>query len=149
MENVTAQILEAIPHRPPMLLVDELVERSESSIHCRKTFRAEEHFVQGHYPGNAIVPGVILCECGMQAGAVLLSSLVEPDPGKVPVATRMNNVKFKRVVRPGDTVDVEVELKERLQDAFFLSAKVSCEGKVAARLDFACAMAAVEAESST
>ncbi len=144
MNAIAAEILDAIPHRPPMLLVDELVDRTDSTIHCRKTFHADEHFVQGHYPGNKIVPGVILCECGMQTGAVLLSSLVEPDSAKVPVATRMKDVKFKKVIRPGDTVDIEVELFEKIGGAFFLKAKVSCEGKVAARFEFACTMAVVE-----
>jgi 3-hydroxyacyl-[acyl-carrier-protein] dehydratase len=148
MAEVANEILDAIPHRPPMLLVDELVERSDVAIHCRKTFHADEHFVQGHYPGNAIVPGVILCECGMQTGAILLSALVAADATKVPVATRMNDVKFKRVVRPGDTVDIEVDLVEKMGDAFFLKAKVSCAGKVAARFEFACAMAAVEPANS-
>ena len=144
MNTVANDILDAIPHRPPMLLIDELVMRTGSTIHCRKTFRDDEYFVQGHYPGNAIVPGVILCECGMQAGAVLLSALVEGGTYKVPVATRLNEVKFKKVIRPGDTVDIEVELMEKMAEAFFLKAKVSLAGKIAARFEFACTLAAVE-----
>ena len=139
------QIRAAIPHRPPMLLVDEILEQSGDRIVCRKTFRPDEHFVQGHYPGNAIVPGVILCECAMQTGAVLLASSIEPAAGQVPVATRMNDVKFKRVVRPGETVEIEVQLIETLASAFFLTGKVACGGKLAARLEFACALAAVPA----
>lgn len=130
----------AIPHRPPMLLVDEIVERADSSILCRKTFRADEFFFQGHYPDQPIVPGVILCEASMQAGAILLSQHVQQGTG-VPVATRLNDVKFKRMIQPGETVDLEVTLTERLADAFFLTAKVKCEGKLAARLDFACTIA--------
>lgn len=127
-----------------MLLVDKIVEQDDQHIVCTKAFHANEHFVQGHYPNQPIVPGVILCEVGMQAGAVLLAQHAGDSTGKVPVATRMNNVKFKRVVRPGDTVKVDVTLNERLADAFFLTAKITCEGKLAARLDFACALAAVE-----
>lgn len=139
------EILAAIPHRPPMLLIDEIVEHDGDKMVCRKSFHADEHFVQGHYPGNAIVPGIVLCECAMQAGAVLLSTKAAPAEGEVPVATRMNDVKFKRVVRPGDTVDIEVTLNEQLASAFFLTGKVTLGGKLAARLDFACAMAAVPA----
>ena len=62
-------------------------------------------------------------------------------PPRVPVATRMNDVRFKRMVRPGETIDLEVELVERLADAFFLKAKVSVAGAVAARFEFACTLA--------
>ena len=128
-----------IPHRGPMLLVDEVVQRDQQTILCRKTFRPDEHFFQGHYPGFPLVPGVILCEAAMQAGAILLAAWMQEGQG-VPVATRMNDVRFKRMVRPGETVEMEVRLNERLADAFFLQATVRCEGKVAARFDFACTM---------
>jgi 3-hydroxyacyl-[acyl-carrier-protein] dehydratase len=55
----------------------------------------------------------------------------------------MNDVRFKQMVRPGDTIDIEVELVERLADAFFLRAKILCRGKVAVRFEFACALATV------
>lgn len=138
---MTPEILNAIPHRPPMLLVDEVVEQGEDTILCRKTFRKDEFFFQGHYPDEPIVPGVILCESAMQAGAILLSKFVQDGSG-VPVATRLNDVKFKNMVRPGDTIDMAVKLNERLSDAFFMQAKVTCDGKVAVRFDFACTMAA-------
>ncbi len=91
-----------------------------------------------------MVPGVILCECGMQAGAILLARHVEKESdGGVPVATRLNDVRLKRMVRPGETIEMHVTLNERVANAFFLTAKVLCEGKVAVRFDFACAMAKV------
>jgi len=133
------QILAAIPHRPPMLLVDEVIEWEEEHIVCQKTFLADEFFFQGHYPDYPLVPGVILCEAAMQAGAVLLSRYATA--GGVPVAGRLNDVKFKRMVRPGDTVQLDVTLDERMGDAFFLSAKVLCEGKPAATLSFAVTVA--------
>lgn len=139
-----AEIEAAIPHRPPMLLVDEVVEREENRIVCRKTFRDDEYFFQGHYPNQPIVPGVILCEAAMQAGAVLLSQHMPADGSGVPVATRMNNVKFRRVTRPGETIEMEVELTERLADAFFMQAKVTCAGKACVRFDFACTVAPAE-----
>jgi 3-hydroxyacyl-[acyl-carrier-protein] dehydratase len=139
--DMSTQITAAIPHRPPMLLVDEVIEQSENAIACSKTFREDEFFFQGHYPGQPIVPGVILCEAAMQAGAVLLSKFVEDGAG-VPVATRLNDVKFKKIVRPGDTIRMEVTLKERLAEAFFLQARVLCNEKLSVRFDFACTMAA-------
>ena len=107
--------------------------RSRSS--ARKTFQPDEWFFQGHYPDYPLVPGVILCEAAMQAGAVLLSKHMTGDG--VPVAGRLNDVKFKRMIRPGDTMLLDVTLDERMGDAFFLSAKVTCDGKPAVTLSFA------------
>lgn len=123
-----------------MLLLDEIVEQTQDSIICRKTFRENEFFFQGHYPDFPIVPGVILCESAMQAGAVLLSSQLNGHRG-VPVATRMNDVKFRKMVLPGDTVEIHVDLTERLADAFFLKAKAMSGSDVVVRFEFACTLA--------
>ncbi|MFP6750912.1 MAG: 3-hydroxyacyl-ACP dehydratase FabZ family protein [Pirellulaceae bacterium] len=139
------QILAAIPHRPPMLLLDEITESGNDTIVCGRTFSGEEFFFQGHFPDAPIVPGVILCEMALQAGAVLLARQYQEgraEEGELPLATRLNNVKFKRMVRPGDTVQVAVQIRERLANAFFLSARLTCEEELTASLDFACTMAA-------
>ncbi len=132
------EIQNAIPHRPPMLLIDEVVERTDTSIICRKMFRPDEFFFQGHYPDQPLVPGVILCEVGMQSGAVLLAQIAGHG---IPVATRMNEVRFRQMVRPGETVEVHVELVERLANAFFMKAKMTREGQQVMRFEFACAAA--------
>lgn len=137
-----AELEAAIPHRGPMLLLDEIVQRGPDLIVCRKTFRPDEHFFDGHYPGNPLVPGVILCECCMQAGAALLAQHVAELEG-VPVATRMSDVKFKNMVRPHDTVEVEAELVERLANTFFLKARLKSGSKLALRFEFACTLAKV------
>jgi 3-hydroxyacyl-[acyl-carrier-protein] dehydratase len=139
-----AKILAAIPHREPFLLVDQIVEQCEDRILCRKTFRGDEYFFAGHYPGFPLVPGVLLCEAAMQAGAILLSRHVDKEQRGAPVATRMNDVKFKRMVRPGETIDIDVSLNERLAGAFFLTAKVTVDAELAVRFEFACAMTAVK-----
>jgi 3-hydroxyacyl-[acyl-carrier-protein] dehydratase len=138
------QIYDAIPHREPFLLVDEIVDWADARIVCTKAFTGEEDFFAGHYPGRPLVPGVLLCEAAMQCGAILLSRHLAQAHGKVPLATRMGDVRFKRVVRPGETIRIEVELNERLADAFFLKAKVTVDGKVAVRFEFACTAAAVD-----
>jgi 3-hydroxyacyl-[acyl-carrier-protein] dehydratase len=138
-----AEIQAAIPHRPPFLLLDEIVSLEPSRIVCRKTFSPAEPFYAGHYPHFPLTPGVLLCEAGMQAGAVLVSRSIAGQTSGVPVVTRMNDVRFKQMVRPGDTIEIEVELIERLADAFFLRAKILCGGKAAVRFEFACALAPV------
>lgn len=134
-------IKSAIPHREPFLLIDEIVEQTENHIVCRKKFTGEEFWYQGHYPEFPLTPGVLLCEAAMQAGAVLLAKVVADNPDRVPVVSRMNNVKFKTMVLPGDTVTLDIELTEKLAGAFFLSAKVTVSDKTAVTFDFACKMA--------
>ena len=131
----------AIPHREPFLLIDEIVEQSENHIVCRKTFTGEEFWYQGHYPEFPLTPGVLLCEAAMQAGAVLLAKVVADNPDRVPVVSRMNNIKFKAMVRPGDTITLDVTLREQMAGAFFMDAKVLLGEKLSVSLEFACKMA--------
>jgi 3-hydroxyacyl-[acyl-carrier-protein] dehydratase len=132
------QIKAAIPHREPFLLIDEIIEYSGNRIVCRKQFTGAEFWYAGHYPGFPLTPGVLLCEAAMQAGAVLLAKCVGGDNHGLPVVTRMNNVKFKSMIRPGDTVDLFVELTNQKSGAYFLTAKVTVDGKLAVTFDFAC-----------
>ena len=102
-------IQQSIPHRGPMLLLDEVVQMDTETICCHKTFGSDEFFFQGHYPDNPLVPGVILCECAAQTAAILLSNHHVDDSqinGHVPVLTRMNKVRFKNTVHPGDKVEI-------------------------------------------
>jgi 3-hydroxyacyl-[acyl-carrier-protein] dehydratase len=131
----------AIPHRPPFLLVDEIIQCDEQRITCRKTFREDEWFFAGHYPGHPITPGVILCEAAMQAGAILLAQFAPPLDRGLPVAARMNDVRFKRIVRPGETIETEVEITDRISNAWTMKARVTCCGQLAARLEFTCMIA--------
>lgn len=132
------QIQQQIPHRDPFLWLDEVVSIDETTIHARKQVTADLDVFRGHYPHFPVLPGVLQCEAALQAGAVLIAQLIETGADQVPVATRMNNVKFRQLVRPGDTLDIEVTLTERLQNTFFLTGKCSVEGKVTTRLEFAC-----------
>jgi 3-hydroxyacyl-[acyl-carrier-protein] dehydratase len=143
------EICRLIPHRDPFLWIDEVVDESASRLVARKLIPADLDLFRGHYPGRPVLPGVLLCEAAMQAGAVLIArqglaageeKLFQP-AGRVPVATRINNVKFRQMVRPGDVLEIEVELTERLADAFFLSARIKVAGKIAAQLEFACTLA--------
>jgi 3-hydroxyacyl-[acyl-carrier-protein] dehydratase len=137
------RIKSAIPHREPFLLIDEIVEQTESHIVCRKRFTGEEFWYRGHYPEFPLTPGVLLLESAMQAGAVLLAKVVADNPDKVPVVSRINNVKFKMMVRPGDSIELDVLLTDQMAGAFFLEAKVSSGDKVAVTFNFVCKMAPI------
>ncbi len=121
-----------------MLLIDSIIELGDNSITCSKTFQPEEFFLQGHFPDRPIVPGVILCECAAQAGAVLLLQTGGENSGGTPLLTRINDVRLKQVVEPNDTVEVQVTLDEQVSTAYLMSAKVRKNGKVAASLKFTC-----------
>lgn len=148
------QIQAAIPHRPPFLLIDEIVEQTDTQIICTKKFTGDEFWYQGHYPEYPLTPGVLLCEAAMQAGAVLLSQVTlaaqagAGTAGGVPVATRMNNVQFRNMVHPDELIRVQVQLNERLATTYFMQAKVTnaSTGKLAARLEFACTVTPPQAE---
>ena len=146
----TDEIKSCIPHRDPFLWLDEVTEISESHIVARKVLSADLPVFQGHYPNFPIFPGVLQCEACFQAGAVLISRLVATGTDAVPVVTRLNNVQFRKMIRPGETIEVHVELTERLANAFYLKGKVTVidqltsTAKVTARLEFVCSAATLE-----
>ncbi len=131
-------IRQLIPHREPFLWLDEIVSLGENEIHARKFLDRELPVFQGHYPGFPVLPGVLQCEACFQAAAVLIAKFHPVEPGEVPVVTRQNNTRFRRLVRPGETLDIEVALTERLANAFFLTGKITVNGQTAVRLEFAC-----------
>ena len=139
MQMNREEIQRLIPHRDPFLWLDEVVEISGDIIRARKFLDPSLDVFSGHYPNQPVFPGVLQCEAAMQAGAVLISHSITMSAGQIPVATRLNNTKFRRIIHPGEMMDIEVELTERLSNAFFLTGKVSVAGKVATRLEFACA----------
>ncbi len=137
-----AEIERLIPHRDPFLWIDEVLEVGATRIAARKVVDPTLDLFRGHYPGQPVLPGVLLCEAAMQAGALLVATQTDPlPPGQVPVATRINNVKFKQMVRPGDTLDIEVDLTERLANTFFFTGRIKVAGKTAASMEFACTAA--------
>jgi 3-hydroxyacyl-[acyl-carrier-protein] dehydratase len=99
-----------LPHREPFLLVDEVVELVPG-VRCvaRRTLRPDEWWFSGHFPGNPVMPGVLIVEALAQTGA--LCALAQPEnAGKLVLFAGIDKVRFKRVVRPGDTLDLTVEV---------------------------------------
>ena len=143
MADCTEEIYRRIPHRPPFLWVDKIIGQTGDSIETEKLIPVDLDIFAGHYPDHPIIPGVILCEAIFQSGALLISSLIgnEDIPtGQVPVLTRIIGAKFKREVKPGDTINMQVQLKERVGPAWFMKGRLRVAGKTAVQVEFACAM---------
>jgi 3-hydroxyacyl-[acyl-carrier-protein] dehydratase len=117
------QVLERIPHRPPFLFVDEILSETPDGLVAGRTWRADEGFYQGHYPGAPITPGVLLCEAVFQAGALYLSrSLAEQGaPPGVPLLVKISDVRFRNPVYPGDRVTIEVKKKDLMAGFYSMS----------------------------
>lgn len=126
-----------LPHREPMLLVDEAELDAEGRAVGRYTVRGDEHFLQGHFPGNPVVPGVILCEIMAQTCCVLFA---QDAVGKTPYYTGLNNVKFRRKVLPGDTVEMACAVTKHKGPFYFVSGKGTVNGELAISADFSFAL---------
>jgi 3-hydroxyacyl-[acyl-carrier-protein] dehydratase len=134
------EIQQIIPHRAPFLWVDEVVEQTDHTIHARKYLDPKLDVFVGHYPDFPVLPGVLQCEAAFQTGALLIAHLATVAGGELPVVTRLNNVKFRRMVRPGETLDIHVEFVERLSAAYFLKSRTQVDGQTSCSLEFACTL---------
>ena len=111
-------IKKLLPHREPM--------QDWEAVACY-TVRGDEFFLQGHFPGRPIVPGVILCEILAQSACVLLRDALEA--GRLPVYTGLNNVKFRSPVRPGDRVEARCRIRRAKPPFYFAEGRVTVEGR--------------------
>lgn len=108
------EIEEILPHRDPFLLLDEIVELEPGvRVVARKRVREDEWYLAGHFPGRPIMPGVLLVEAMAQTGAVAVLA-AEANRGKLALFAGIDDVRFKRIVKPGDEVELICEL-ERLR----------------------------------
>jgi len=139
-------ITDRIPHRPPFLWLDRVLEITDNSIVAEKKIPKDLELFKGHYPDYPLFPGVLLCESVFQAGGVLLAEMLRSvddiaQSGSYrakPVLTRILGAKFKREVRPGDMISVSVRMMERVGSAWFLKGTVRVDGKVAVQVEFGC-----------
>jgi len=148
-----SQIEAILPHRAPFLWLDEVTElqfdasrglgetNPPPTIRTRTYLAPELELFRGHYPQFAVLPGVIQLEICFQAGAILLAHVAPPAPGEVPVVTRVDNVRFRQMLRPGMTAEAAVVLEERAGRAFRMTGVLTAEGKNAARVEFVCTTA--------
>lgn len=141
-----AEVLAALPHRPPFLFVDRVVERGEGFVVTEWDVRAELDALRGHYPGRPVLPGVLACEMCFQSGALLFASegASAAPAGSVPVLTRIEDARFKHIVEPGATLRARVERTESLGPARWMTAHVTSNGKSVLRIRFAVALVVPE-----
>lgn len=104
------EIMKVLPHRYPFLLVDRILEVEEKRIVGLKNVSMNEPFFQGHFPGHPIMPGVLIVEAMAQVGGMLLMGPVDVPDSKVVYFMSLDNVKFRKPVRPGDQIIFEVEI---------------------------------------
>ena len=127
------QILSALPHRYPFLLVDRVVEVVKGDhIHAYKNVTFNEEFFQGHFPGNPVMPGVLQLEALAQAGALLAHATAPFDPSqKVILLLAFDEVRFRRVVSPGDRLDLHVTIDRQKGSFWRLAGQAKVDGQVA------------------
>jgi 3-hydroxyacyl-[acyl-carrier-protein] dehydratase len=105
-----------------MLLLDEAELDENGNALGRYTVRGDEWFLQGHFPGNPVVPGVVLCEIIAQTAGVLLRDLL---PGKTTLYAGMDNVRFRHMVRPGETVNVSCRITRNVSNVYVIAGEAT------------------------
>ena len=125
------EIKQFLPHREPMLLIEEAYVDENGKGHSKYTIKEDEFFTRGHFPGNPVVPGVIQCEIMAQSCAILVKDEI---PGNMTLYAGLDKVRFKTPVKPGDVCVVTCQLTDRRDSAtgklFFCTAKLEVNGKL-------------------
>ncbi len=136
------QLKNILPHRDNMLLVDEAVITEDNMAVGKYFVRGDEFFLKGHFPNNPVVPGVILCEMMAQTCAVLLGGKTSSNEDKsvTPYFTGLNKVKFKRPVKPNDTVEFHCHIVKKKEPFYFAKGSGFVGGKLCVSGEFSFAL---------
>jgi len=134
----TLQIMDRIPHRYPFLLIERVTDMvlGESAVGI-KNVSVNEPYFQGHFPGQPIMPGVLIVEAMAQTAAVLvMESLGELEHGKVVYFMTIDNARFRRPVRPGDCLKIHVQRQHRRGQVWKFSGEAKVDGKTVAQASY-------------
>lgn len=138
-----AEIKSFMPHREPMLLIEHAEITGEGEAYATYRIKEDEFFTRGHFPGNPIVPGVILCEIMAQSCAVSVKDFI---PGHMTLYAGIDKVRFKKAVKPGDLCEVTTKFVSRRGPLFFFNAKLEVDGKLCCKGELSFALVPVPAE---
>ena len=133
------EIKEILPHREPMLLVDEAYLNEDGSATGYYHVRGDEFFLQGHFPGNPIVPGVIQCEMMAQSACIMFADRMTKK-GTTPVYTGLDKVRFRGMIKPGDTIKIDTKVLKQSHPMYMLHGELSVDGKRCMSGDFSFAI---------
>ena len=137
----TQQIMQYLPHRFPMLLVDRIIDfEAGKRITGIKNVTINEPFFQGHYPGHPVMPGVLIIEAMAQVGGLLLMDAIDRPEDKVVYFMTLDNVKWRRPVTPGDQIIFEIEMIQfrrhvcRMKGEGYVDGQLVAEAELMARI---------------
>ena len=133
-------IRDILPHRYPFLLVDRIVELEEERIVGIKNVTANEPFFVGHFPEFPVMPGVLITECMAQVAGVLVLKSIPDRHSKLVLLASVDEAKFRRPVRPGDQLRIEMKMVSRKATICKMSGKVTVDDVVVAEATLMCVL---------
>ena len=136
-------LMDILPHRDNMLLLDEAGLNDDGTAWGKYRVRGDEFFLQGHFPGNPVMPGVIQCEIIAQASCMLMKDAMK---GATPYYAGIEKVRFRRPVRPGDTLEVTSTLLRSKMSLYVVKGEARVDGEKCAEGEFLFMLAKNEAE---
>ena len=133
------EIKTILPHREPMLLLDEAYLNEDGTATGYYTVRGDEFFLQGHFPGKPVVPGVIQCEIMAQSACILFTDKMR-EKDVLPLYTGLDKVRFRGMVVPGDKIRIDTRILRQSHPMYLLHGELSVDGKKCMSGDFSFAI---------